>query len=88
MAKPATRERVAMTHPHGKPTVLVSPARAVALRERGYTSAAAGTITTADGEQPAKLDRKALGVRAKGLGVPVKGTNEELLAAITAAEPG
>lgn len=84
MAKP-TRERVAMTHPAGRPTVLVSPTRAATLRERGYTNSS-GEITSAGVTQPARLERAVLIERAKAVGVPAKGTNEALLAAVVTAE--
>jgi ribosomal protein L32E len=73
------RERVAVVHPSGKYTVLVSPARAETLiKRRGWARS-----TSSDAP---KLDRAELATRAKAVGVPVKGTNEALLAAVVAAE--
>lgn len=80
----APRERVAVTHPHGRPTVLVSPSRAEALLKRGYTPGEAPRRTRA-ADEPA-LNRRDLNARAKELGIPATGKNEELAAATAAAE--
>lgn len=73
------RDTVAMVHPSGTFTVLVSPARALKLRERGYTTSKAA-------DAPSTPKRPELVERAKAVGIPAKGTNDELLAAIVAAE--
>jgi hypothetical protein len=83
----APRERVALTHPTGKFSVLVSANRAAQLIGRGYKPHAAGTTTTA-GTPVSIPNRNELTIRAKAAGVPVKGTNADLLAAIVAAEQG
>jgi hypothetical protein len=73
------REQVALVHPSGSFTVLVSPARAVTLRTRGYKNSTAS-------DAPAQPTRAELNARAKAAGIPAKGTNEELLAAVVTAE--
>lgn len=84
MAEHKARERVRVTHPTGRFTVLVSPSRAAVLAGRGYTlpSEAAAATSAA----PGGANRAALIARAKELGIPAVGTNVALTEAIKAAE--
>lgn len=84
----APRERVALRDPKDKFTVLVSPSRAERLIARGYrVPKGATTAPAASAPEVGRVpDRATLTLRAKAVGVPVKGTNVALLAAITQAE--
>ena len=85
MAKKAELRKVTLVHPSGKFDVQVNERRAAHFMARGYSEA-----------QPARAvrppasgglsKRNALVARAKELGVPAKGSNAELEAAIEEAE--
>lgn len=84
MAKKNTEApaKVTLTHPSGKFTVTVKARRADALVERGYTREGG---SKASSDSSGLSARNALVARAKELGVPAKGSNAELAAAIEAA---
>lgn len=81
MAK-AAASRVTLSHPSGKFEVNVSARRAVVLEGRGYTRADSTKTDSVGGLST----RNALVARAKELGIPAKGNNTELAAAIEDAE--
>lgn len=79
----APRERVALRHPSGKFTVLVSPSRAAALAARGYQPLEPAPAP----DRPQGVDRKALMARAKALGIEgyQRMKNADLSEAVAAA---